>query len=357
MEKGTAETQLKETESVTRQYAVRPVHSKGQGLVAMSKIRKGTRILAEAPILKVPRHASDLQAVSSIIVKQLRTLSRDQQTAFFELHNAHGKRHDPPLGIMKTNVPPLGSDSYEGGLFLTASRINHSCRNNAQNTWNEKIGCITIHAVKDIEEGQEVPITYLGQAAPYAERQRSLRNKFFFDCKCELCSLPQVKREESDGRQQMIQDIDESIGSSAFGGGIEIGLKSVRVLLELLDQEGITDTSIPRAYYDAFQIAIAHGDKARAKVFAERAYAARVIAEGDDSPETTKLKRLVKRPTEHLSIALAPLLPQQPGKMARALISGCGCKASHHRSAIPTKRQRQKMQDGLDTRTAKSLRF
>jgi hypothetical protein len=233
---------------------------------------------------------------------------------------------------MRTNVLPLGSDAREGGLFLTASRINHSCRNNAQNTWNEKIGCITIHAVQDIEEGQEVLITYLGQAAPYAERQQSLRNKFFFDCKCDLCSLPPIQREESDGRQQMIQDIDDSIGSSAFIGNIETGLNAVRVLLELLDQEGITDASIPRAYYDAFQIAIAHGDEARAKIFAERAYAARVIAEGDDSPETMKLKRLAERPTEHLSSGIfgIPLTPwlQRRGKMARALKTGCGCKAS-----------------------------
>ena len=119
---------------------------------------------------------------------------------------------------------------------------------------------------------KEVVAVLLGQAAPYAERQQSLRNKFFFDCKCELCSLPPVQREESDGRQQKIQDIDDSIGSSAFGGDIKTGLNAVRVLLELLDQEGVTDASIPRAYYDAFQVAIAHGDKARAKIFAERAY-------------------------------------------------------------------------------------
>ena len=71
----------------------------------------------------------------------------------------YGKRHDTPLGIMRTNVLPLGSDAREGGLFLATSRLNHSCRNSAQHTWNEKIGCITIHAIQDIEEGQESLIT------------------------------------------------------------------------------------------------------------------------------------------------------------------------------------------------------
>jgi hypothetical protein len=41
------------------------------------------------------------------------------------------------------------------------------------------------------------------------------------------------------------------------------------------------------------------GDKARAKIFAERAYAARVIIEGDDSPAVAKLKALVERHSQH----------------------------------------------------------
>jgi hypothetical protein len=56
---------------------------------------------------------------------------------------------------------------------------------------------------------------------------------------------------------------------------------------------------LPRAYYDAFQIAIAHGDQARAKVFAQRAYEARLCCEGEDSPLTTRMKCLVARPAGH----------------------------------------------------------
>ncbi len=55
------------------------------------------------------------------------------------------------------------------------------------------------------------------------------------------------------------------------------------------------------AHYDAFQIAIAHGDNVRARVFAERAYSASVVAEGDDSPGTTKSKLFTEGSTEYLS--------------------------------------------------------
>ncbi|KAF9770788.1 hypothetical protein IL306_011605, partial [Fusarium sp. DS 682] len=54
-----------------------------------------------------------------------------------------------------------------------------------------------------------------------------------------------------------------------------------------------------RLYYDAFQISIAHGDISRARVFAERAYDARVICEGEDSPATMRMKSFVVDPRKH----------------------------------------------------------
>jgi hypothetical protein len=152
-------------------YAIRPVPSRGQCLIATSKIHKGTRILLEAPLFKVPRDEPDLQAVNGHIIRALKSLDRDHQRAFFSLHNTYGRSHSPFLGIARTNVLPLGSKAREGGLFLEASRINHSCRNNAQNTWNANIGCLAIHALRHIEEGQEITISYLGRRIEHAERQ------------------------------------------------------------------------------------------------------------------------------------------------------------------------------------------
>jgi hypothetical protein len=41
------------------------------------------------------------------------------------------------------------------------------------------------------------------------------------------------------------------------------------------------------------------GDKPRAKIFAERAYAARRVLLGDDNLATIMFKRLAERPVEH----------------------------------------------------------
>ncbi|KAF2177953.1 hypothetical protein K469DRAFT_601350, partial [Zopfia rhizophila CBS 207.26] len=54
---------------------------------------------------------------------------------------------------------------------------------------NENIEWLTIHAVRDIEAGQEITILYLASTLGYEERQRFLREKFKFECECKLCSL------------------------------------------------------------------------------------------------------------------------------------------------------------------------
>ena len=79
----------------------------------------------------------------------------------------------------------------------------------------------------------------------------------------------------------------------------EAGLHLVHMMLCLFEEERIWDARIPRAYFDAFQIATASWDEARAKVFAERVYATRTVIEGEDSPETMGLKRLAEHLTEH----------------------------------------------------------
>jgi hypothetical protein len=52
------------------------------------------------------------------------------------------------------------------------------------------------------------------------------------------------------------------------------------------------------------EMTIAHGDQARASAFAERGYKMRVICEGEDSPETRKLKDLrgIRLVTETLGL-------------------------------------------------------
>jgi hypothetical protein len=106
----------------------------------------------------------------------------------------------------------------------------------------------------------------------------------------------------SDKRWDEIQSLDDSIGN---GTGVLSAplqtLHDVHKLLSLLDDEGFADASVSRAYYDAFQIAITHGDIARARVFAERAASTREILEGNDSPTVQRIESLARNPSQHMA--------------------------------------------------------
>jgi hypothetical protein len=291
---------LNQDQMIQRPFEITKIMGKGHGVLATCKILKGTRILSEKPIFVVPRTVNDLDIVERVIIKSLARLDEGQRKAFFALTNIHGTKHSAALGIARTNILPLGAAAVEGGLFLQASRFNHACSHNAQNTWNTDTNQLTIHAFKDIEAGEEICISYLDGSENYRTRQRNLKDRFAFECSCNLCLLPPTQRRESDARLDEITRLDTIIGD---GVGIVTTpmayLHHVYTIVRLLEEEHIADARVPRAYYDALQITIAHGDQARAKVFAERAYAARVVVEGEDSPETRRLKSFMENPSIH----------------------------------------------------------
>ncbi|KAL8356723.1 hypothetical protein RB601_001843 [Gaeumannomyces tritici] len=281
-------------------YALQEVPGKGLGLVATTKIAKGTRILSEAPLFRVPQSTISKKQVCDSLSKKVAALSDDKRQAFFSLRNSFEDEATRELGITRTNALPIGSNAATGGIFLEASRINHACLQNAQNTWNEGLQQLTIHAIRDINQGEEITIMYIEDRANRAARQRTLQRDFRFTCSCQLCLLPPSLRASSDARLDEIQRLDKSIGD-----GIQItasplqALHNVRKLLKLFEEEGLQDASVSRAYYDAFQIAVVHGDRARARVFGERAAATRAIVEGDDSPTVRRMKDQARDPTRH----------------------------------------------------------
>jgi hypothetical protein len=158
---------------------------------------------------------------------------------------------------------------------------------------------LTIHALRDISEGEEITIFSLTDRPNCQARSEALLSSFRFTCSCSLCSLPNDERHKSNKNLDQIKRLDELIGNgmTILSAPLQ-ALHNVRKLLTLLDNEGIADASVPRAYFDAFQIAVMHGDLARASIFAERAASIRTVMEGEDSPTVHKMKRYAENPSE-----------------------------------------------------------
>jgi hypothetical protein len=281
-------------------FEIKDIPGKGKGLVARFNISRGTRILCEEPLLITqPKPHEELEL---LLAAKLKAMSRASQRQFLSLHNNFPGKY-PFSGIVKTNALPCGSGSVVGGVYPTVCLINHSCIPNAHNNWNKSKEHETIHAIRPIKSGEEITISY-DHGGPSSVRQRFLKESFGFTCTCSGCTLTPSSLQESDNRRTQIQSLDEAIGDPfRMMSRPQESLQDCCSLLRVLEQEsdGYAGALVARLYYDAFQICIAHKDRARASIFAERAYKTRVICEGDDSPDTRRMKSLAFKPADHNS--------------------------------------------------------
>lgn len=283
-------------------YALEEVRGKGKGLIATRNIPMGSRILSEEPIIRVPDTAIDGDARLASLHRQVDALPPDNRRAFLSMHNVHADDIPQYLGVFLTNALPMVGKVEEAGIFLNACRINHACDNNAHNSWNSNIKRHTIHALRDIEQGEEITINYLGVLNTRETRQDYLQEHFAFTCSCHLCSLPPDESQESDRKLDELRELDDLIGGE---WSTDIFSTPLRIL-QYLDQEiclhqeqGQGAAALPRAFLYAARLTVAHGDLARARVFFERARLGWTVLQGNDSYKVLRERALSQDPSKH----------------------------------------------------------
>lgn len=265
-------------------FSVQPVAGKGNGVISTAKITKGTRIHAEAPFINLPRvdEAPSARILNQNVLRQLRSASRDQQRAFFSLSNMHGNTLPIPLGVVQTNALAYGPGG-EGGVFLTGSQFNHACLPSACSKWNCEIGKMTVHALCDIEPGEEITITYINLETSNV-RQAQLEVNFQFTCSCEICTLPKEMRKVLDADIEEIKAIDHLLKSNSMP--LEEGLFFAYRQRHLVESNGIDHAHVPATYEFVSKLAAVHKDYTRAKIFSERQLVIAMTEGGPDHPDT-----------------------------------------------------------------------
>lgn len=280
--------------SVEGPFTIQPISGKGKGLIATRPITPGEEILREPPLFTTASltNPSTFEKDLGAIVKGL---PKDGQRAFLSLHN-NNPGPEPFSNIVRSNGYPLGPNSDVGAVFPLVARLNHACKPNAQHAWDDARGEEVVHAVRPVDEGEELTLSY-SIGGPSDERRGSLKAYFGFECACEACSLPAPELKASDERLRKAGKLDDSIGDPRRVRHLpERALADCKALLGIYGQEGIFDLRLPRLYYDAFQIAAMHSDAARARVFARKCAEARTVCEGEGSEEVKNMRALEEKP-------------------------------------------------------------
>ena len=96
------------------------------------------------------------------------------------------------------------------GIFMTASRINHSCLPNAHHCWNPTLEQLTVQAVRDIKQGEELEIAYIDVACRPQDIRQGELNRYCFVCSCVACSDTPFGR-DSNKRRKKLMSLDEDI--------------------------------------------------------------------------------------------------------------------------------------------------
>ncbi|RDX51832.1 SET domain-containing protein [Lentinus brumalis] len=294
----------------------------GVGLFATRVLSRGTLILSEAPLFTLPPTRTN-----STVLSALSQRTREEQSEFFTLWNAFKAPHNgrppllPALGIFATNALPCGDGPESAkeetgwktglcgpreGVFLQASRLNHSCRPNICRWWDPDMQEMRIRALRDIEPDEELCMSYVGvdilQAR--AERTTEIEEVFRFVCTCEACSLDREECLESDRKRAAVRRLFEEIGQC--GKEPTLGMRKVQLALRLLQEEQLVHYEASFSF-DAFQFCVLVSDFANAKAWVRKAWEATCNTSGPDSPAARTFKMYWANPRTH---QLAGVLPR-----------------------------------------------
>ncbi|KAH9578183.1 SET domain [Trypanosoma melophagium] len=92
--------------------------------------------------------------------------------------------------VQEAGVDPqqLHYSSRGQGIYTIGCLFNHSCEPNLQVLYscvNDET--LTVEAIRDIEPGEELLISYIDESLPYPDRQQQLYEHYLFTCRCPKC--------------------------------------------------------------------------------------------------------------------------------------------------------------------------
>lgn len=99
--------------------------------------------------------------------------------------NLLGRSNANSFGIWQLPITPE-SELLGSALYPIASFFNHACSNNVDKI--RKGRSIIFQTIKDIPAGSQLYINYgMYQDMKYEERQKTLKEQWYFECQCERC--------------------------------------------------------------------------------------------------------------------------------------------------------------------------
>lgn len=185
------------------------VIGKGEGIIAKKDIGYGSLILKEEPVIK--GFFINDNNVYHILKEKLQKLTDVQQKMYMKLHDAYSKNGEKTVeGIYDTNRISLCQ--CESGLFIMASKFNHSCDPNVGIAYASPY--LRVYAKRNISEGEELCISYGGKFKEFSERQKYLYTNWKFTCVCKMCKMNIQQRKKFEETKKKYKELEVKLSKS-----------------------------------------------------------------------------------------------------------------------------------------------
>lgn len=251
-------------------------------MFARTKIARGTRLLADECLVHLPGPKLFLIQIE----RAFEQLLPDQQKDYMGLHCPDRPGLSPVVRIWEANCFRMG---IGGGIFLKASRINHSCTPNAYFAWNANIQRETVHAIADIQANEEIFISYCHQRSDVYHRQQRLKH-YGFDCSCAPCLQNTALGRTSEARRcrmgelhEKINDVQEGLRNIIAQHWQEEELQARLELVDLLEQEQLFQRELRNQYHCLATCHQNRDNKRKCLEYAKKAVQIALLCEGPDS--------------------------------------------------------------------------
>ncbi|KAF1954564.1 TPR domain protein [Byssothecium circinans] len=272
---------------------VRQTPFEGLGVFAKAPIPRGTRILSEPLFLALDGGENPAEILSAFS-----KLSEDDKTKYLELHPfAPPIRNDLTKKYMKKGWGALAqwerdaigvydANSFQVGVYLLASRINHSCIPNVHYEHNPAIQRGTFHAVKDIAEGEELYISYINGGSRVRSWRQPKLDMWGFVCQCAACGNDAESKKREERRKEMYELDQKLAKQSVYGTEMTAAqaLKTATRLASLQIAEGVLNRELRTSYHDAARYCLEMGNAKLALLWVEKEVAHEKMCVGEDHP-------------------------------------------------------------------------
>ncbi|KAI1806354.1 SET domain-containing protein [Daldinia bambusicola] len=221
-------------------YEVTDIPGKGKGVIATRHIKRAEAIMADWAVLIVsldfPTAVMRTQGYRFLhtAVDQLadpdRVLSLARSSSFSV---------DIIEDILRTNSFSFTlADEPHMALYPDVSRVNHACRPNSYIRFTPSTLAVSVVALKDIDPGEEITITYVPLGNTKDERREALQ-KWGFECTCSLCTASKTEVAASDYRRAKIKALRREVMKAVEAWDGSKAVKLTHEILELMKSEDL----------------------------------------------------------------------------------------------------------------------